>query len=270
MVVPGRERTKRALRVIAPSLLLLLGGWGCAMIAGVEFDDARMMTEDPDGSPPTSKGDGTTPTTSSTPAKGCPPGQTACGADCVDTQTSLAHCGGCDRPCNGPNADAACTGGTCRITCRPGFADCANDPPKSCAALPKWFVDGDGDGWGSAAFVSACTQPAGHVTQTGDCLDTNAEVHPDAGSFGFGFFADGGVSFDYDCDGVETELDGGIPHFPQTGCGSGCDELGMLPAPLRAGPAVTPHCGSTTRRVCARVLSNCRMFDSQVAAVQCR
>ncbi|MBA3414128.1 MAG: hypothetical protein H0U10_02750, partial [Chloroflexia bacterium] len=38
----------------------------------------------------------------------CPAGKTACGGACVDTDTSLADCGGCGKRC-----DAACVGGAC-------------------------------------------------------------------------------------------------------------------------------------------------------------
>ena len=46
---------------------------------------------------------------------GCPPGETQCGAVCVDLQTAHDNCGACDLRCAG---DQACVDGTCRaITC---------------------------------------------------------------------------------------------------------------------------------------------------------
>lgn len=38
----------------------------------------------------------------------CPAGAMECGGDCVDISNSAAHCGGCDRPCDG-----VCVGGVC-------------------------------------------------------------------------------------------------------------------------------------------------------------
>ncbi len=56
----------------------------------------------------------------------CPPeAPTLCTGSCVDTQTSLAHCGGCERPCEAPHGTATCTSGTCTLGgCDPGWGDC--------------------------------------------------------------------------------------------------------------------------------------------------
>lgn len=56
---------------------------------------------------------------------GCTSGL-CCSAACVDTSTSLDHCGGCDVPCSGQgmNTVATCTMGTCERTCAAGFFDC--------------------------------------------------------------------------------------------------------------------------------------------------
>lgn len=53
---------------------------------------------------------------------------TECGSACVDTATTEAHCGSCDRACSNANASAsACTAGVCGATCNAGFADCSVD-----------------------------------------------------------------------------------------------------------------------------------------------
>ncbi|MBP9113301.1 MAG: PQQ-binding-like beta-propeller repeat protein, partial [Polyangiaceae bacterium] len=56
-------------------------------------------------------------------AAGCELGKTACSGSCVDTQTSLTHCGACAQAC-GPkaNANATCTAGVCTLPCTMGFA----------------------------------------------------------------------------------------------------------------------------------------------------
>jgi len=46
-----------------------------------------------------------------------------CGGACVDTATSVDHCGACDTPCAPPpDAIAACVASACTFTCVPGFA----------------------------------------------------------------------------------------------------------------------------------------------------
>ena len=50
---------------------------------------------------------------------------TRCGSACVDTNSDLANCGGCNKPCSFPNADATCAGGACsQGQCKPGFGEC--------------------------------------------------------------------------------------------------------------------------------------------------
>ena len=56
-----------------------------------------------------------------------------------------------------------------------------------------FYADGDGDAWGAGMPVQACTAPAGHVAQNGDCNDTLGAIHPEATEV-----CDGAV--DHDCD----------------------------------------------------------------------
>jgi hypothetical protein len=82
---------------------------------------------------------------------GCPSGKTACGGACVDTPTSLAHCGGCEQPCgtacaNGaclacakdgdcpaPSAGSAtCTDGSCSSSCDNASDHLCGDSPGAC------------------------------------------------------------------------------------------------------------------------------------------
>jgi hypothetical protein len=41
-----------------------------------------------------------------------------------------------------------------------------------------YYLDGDGDGYGTAVTTQACTVPAGYASLTGDCNDANANVNP--------------------------------------------------------------------------------------------
>lgn len=180
----------------------------------------------------------------------CPGALTECSGACVDTKTSLDHCGTCGRKCAAPaNGDPVCLNSTCAFACRTGFGDCVDNPAKVCNPLPKWYRDEDGDGVGSAVSVQACAAPAGYVAASGDCLDTNGQVHPgQLAYFGTSFInAAGAESYDYDCSGVEVDT---AAHWPGS-CGADCDGFGNTPkTPLRAGAGVNTYCGSTAHRYC--------------------
>ncbi len=62
-------------------------------------------------------------------------GSPKCGEECVDTNTSIKHCGGCDKPCPGagtPNAEPQCAMGSCKLKCATGFDDCDGMPDTGC------------------------------------------------------------------------------------------------------------------------------------------
>jgi len=83
--------------------------------------------------------------------------------DCDDTDNAV-----------NPDATEVCNGGI--------DDDCANgadDDDPNVTGETTFYTDGDNDGWGDAP-VDACVQPAGTVTQVGDCDDSNSGVNPDA------------------------------------------------------------------------------------------
>ncbi|MCA9579820.1 MAG: putative metal-binding motif-containing protein, partial [Myxococcales bacterium] len=59
----------------------------------------------------------------------------------------------------------------------------------------QWYVDGDGDGVGSAPGLFQCNPPAGQVSIAGDCNDANPAIRPGA---------------DEVCDAVDNDCDGTI------------------------------------------------------------
>lgn len=72
---------------------------------------------------------------------GCTPiAPVACGAECVDPNTSTNHCGGCSTACPVvTNGTAACAAATCSFTCKAGFKACtdkcvAQTDPAFCGA----------------------------------------------------------------------------------------------------------------------------------------
>lgn len=70
----------------------------------------------------------------------------------------------------------------------------ARRPLSGCEAQ-WWWVDEDGDGFGAAPFAQGCTAPAAFtVSESGDCDDLDATVHPEA--------PERCDRLDQDCDGV--------------------------------------------------------------------
>ena len=213
----------------------------------------------------------------------CPGTLAECNGACVDTKTNPDNCGQCAKKCNSPtNGDPACLNGTCAFACRGGFGDCVDNPAKACNPLPKWYRDQDGDGVGSAVSVQACAPPPGYVAGSGDCLDTNPQVHPGQLTFfGTSFMNGAAESYDYDCSGVEVDTS---DHWPGS-CAGACDAYGNTPKiPARAGAGVNNYCGSTTVRTCIdnnilqlkaqtftpSLAPGCRTVSGSSAAVTCR
>jgi hypothetical protein len=89
----------------------------------------------------------------------------------------------------------------------PGAAELCNELDDDCDGAtdeelepPWWYVDADGDGYGDADQASqTCLQPEGSSERSGDCDDSDAEIHP-------GAFETCGDDMDEDCDGVVDEV----------------------------------------------------------------
>jgi hypothetical protein len=67
-----------------------------------------------------------------------------------------------------------------------------------------FYVDGDGDTYGSNAFVQECgtTIPTGYANRSGDCCDSDANAKP--GQTNTYSTPDVCGNFDYNCDKQET------------------------------------------------------------------
>ena len=71
--------------------------------------------------------------TGCSPTRGCPADQACCSGACVNTQSNVAACGGCDTRCTLPNAVPACMNGNCAVTsCTPPYADCDTAAANGC------------------------------------------------------------------------------------------------------------------------------------------
>src|SRR5215475_13418325 len=51
----------------------------------------------------------------------CPPYQSLCGGQCINTVTDPGNCGGCGTTCTGA---LVCSGGQCVSGCLPGLSEC--------------------------------------------------------------------------------------------------------------------------------------------------
>ena len=90
-----------------------------------------------------------------------PSGYTADSDDCDDTDAEISPLG--TETCNGKDDD-------CNGTIDDGATD-----------VRDWYIDGDGDGYGSdAVTIESCTPPSGYVAELTDCNDGDDTINPDA------------------------------------------------------------------------------------------
>ncbi|MFM2163323.1 MAG: hypothetical protein RLZZ383_2835, partial [Pseudomonadota bacterium] len=99
-----------------------------------------------------------------------------------------ASIGACDKPDGYVLSDRDCDDRDPLIspdgteTCDGRDEDCDEAVDEDAEGASPWFLDADGDGWGSDAAtpIVACTQPAGAVRDAGDCDDADATFSPRA------------------------------------------------------------------------------------------
>ena len=143
------------------------------------------------------------------------PGADASDAGEMDGEPEDATPDALDAETHDAGPDAADAGADAALDAEPDAsegsdASGAHDAPvEACTPIP-FFLDGDGDGYGGTTSTVGCVPPdAGTwVTVGGDCDDSNVTVNPgQAAYFATGYVPTGktSVSFDYDCDGQETE-----------------------------------------------------------------
>jgi hypothetical protein len=121
-------------------------------------------------------------------------------------------------------------------------------------------------------MVRACLAPgADWVLRGGDCRDDLPEVKPDQNDYKpEGYETTQGVSFDYNCSGVEDPdpvSPGAAGPCPALGCTA---HTGYVPV-TRAGAGVNFICGSQLVRACVSNLGVCsQQVPVQAAKKRCR
>lgn len=148
------------------------GGGATDNLDSTDVDDTTDATDSPavDAAVAGPDAAGTTPDAAiGTPDAAC--AGEVCDGTCVDTQTSIDHCGACDAPCvAGDNVTAVvCAEGACGLTCAPGYFDCDGEFANGCEVAP-----GDEAACGSCEI--ACD--AGEVCDVDACV-----VAPGVASF---------------------------------------------------------------------------------------
>ena len=162
----------------------------------------------------------------------------------------------------------------------------------TCDAPMVFYRDRDGDQFGvTSESVTACSAPRTDddvdvwVTQPGDCRDDLPNVKPfkagspDPPKYSGSGYSDPvrplGISFDFDCNGVETDDPSNMyppgpptcPLLAATGCtGSGY----ALAVPARNGPGINGYCGSTTLTICTAMGLNCKLQEIPTSPYRCR
>ena len=116
-----------------------------------------------------------------------PTGFVADATDCNDTDSAISPAA--EEQCDPADVDEDCDG-------------LSDDDDSSAAGPSTWFIDYDGDGYGSPRYTTeACDLPAGYVADGTDCDDTEAGISPSASE------VCDTADTDEDCDGLVDDAD---------------------------------------------------------------
>jgi 5'-nucleotidase len=104
----------------------------------------------------------------------CPSG-TSCAGDCVDVDTSSAHCGACGNACA---AGEVCADGACALSCQAGLTDCNGQCINTQADLAHCGACGRTCMAGEVCSGGACALScqAGLTDCNGQCVNTQSDL----------------------------------------------------------------------------------------------
>ncbi len=114
----------------------------------------------------------------------CTRGLSCCDGQCVDSNSSLTHCGACGVACASAHGLAGCSVGRCVVaTCELGYADCDGDASNGCEVDARTSAAncgscGNACGAGVACVAGECavTCSAPEVACGGVCRDVQTDV----------------------------------------------------------------------------------------------
>jgi hypothetical protein len=115
-----------------------------------------------------------------------PAGTASRAGDCNDAKAAINP--GAQEICDPADVDEDCDG-------------LADDLDPSVSGLTSWYVDADGDTYGTGTAVAKCEQPAGTASRNGDCNDAKSAINPGAQEI-----CDS-ANVDEDCDGLADDAD---------------------------------------------------------------
>ena len=163
---------------------------GDAEICNSVDDDCDGSTDESGGSTwyADTDSDGYGESTSTRVSCSAPTGYVSNSTDCND-RSSTVHPGATEY-CNGTDDDCDSS------TDEAGAAD-----------ESTWYVDADGDSYGTTTSTRSCNRPSGYASSTGDCNDGNSAIYPGATEI-----CDGA---DNDCDS-RTDESGGSTWYADT------------------------------------------------------
>jgi hypothetical protein len=130
-------------------------------------------------------------------------------------------------PCIGESScflNPATSLSTCKII---DGASCSTDADCGTGHCSTYYLDADGDGYGTATTAKFCNElngapPAGYASYPGDCCDLDSGANPGFSSSTFLQFADACGSFDWNCNGVVTPQYSSCPGHANAACGADC------------------------------------------------
>ncbi len=162
-------------------------------------------------------------------------GERICAGDCDDTEPTVLSTG--TEVCDGLDND--CAGG-----------------PDDGLTFQDWYLDDDGDGFGTGTAVNACSQPVGYVLQDGDCDDTRANVNPDEVEV---------------CDGLDNDCNGPVDDNTQVvdwyddldgdGFGAGAVIASDCAAPNPEAVSNATDCDDTDAAIRPGAMESCNQID---------